>query len=209
MKAANGLLGVAKARGQRTGEAGHSLIDLLGAAALAVTIGAMAAPHVAAHRDAVHAAAAARHLAALAHGTRAWAMRHGTHTALVFRTDEAGITYAAFIDGNRDGVRTADIARAVDRQVTPWDSLGHHFPRTAFGILAGATDPESGATLSGSPLKIGGSGILSFGPDGTVTSGTLYVRGPGPQQYALRFLGATGRTRLLRFDPATRAWAAP
>jgi len=206
--AADGLPGTASSRGRRAGEAGHSLIDLLGAAALAVTIGAMAAPGVGAQRDAVHAAAAARHLATLAHGVRARALLLGTHTALVFRTDGAGINYAVFLDGNRDGVRSADIARAVDRQVTPWDSLGRHFPRTAFGILAGVTDPESGATLSGSPLKIGGSGILSFGPDGTVTSGTLYIRGPGPQQYALRFLGATGRMRLLRFEPATRAWAA-
>jgi hypothetical protein len=47
---------------------------------------------------------------------------------------------------------------------------------------------------------------LSFGPSGGATSGTLYVRGAGAQQYAVRILGATGRSRVLRFDFLARRW---
>ena len=62
--------------------------------------------------------------------------------------------------------------------------------------------------LTGSPLKLGGSSVLSFGPVGGATSGTVYLRGPGEQQYAVRLLGVTGRSRLLRFNFRERRWIA-
>jgi hypothetical protein len=54
-------------------------------------------------------------------------------------------------------------------------------------------------------VRIGTSRILTLGPDGTATSGTLYLHGRRAQ-FAVRILGATGRTRLLRFDPGGRRW---
>jgi len=113
-----------------------------------------------------------------------------------------------FADGNHDGVRSADMAAGIDRQVSAWVRIGDQFPRTAFGFAAGVTDPDSGSPLSGSPLKLGGSNVLSFGPAGGATSGTVYVRGPARQQYAVRLLGATGRSRLLRFDFREEKWFA-
>jgi len=50
------------------------------------------------------------------------------------------------------------------------------------------------------------SALLSFTPVGTASSRTLYVRGRDGSQYAVRVLGATGRTRVLRYAPATRTW---
>jgi hypothetical protein len=50
------------------------------------------------------------------------------------------------------------------------------------------------------------SALLSFTPTGTASSRTLYVRGRDGSQYAVRVLGATGRTRVLRYAPAIRAW---
>jgi hypothetical protein len=58
--------------------------------------------------------------------------------------------------------------------------------------------PSSGAD----GLRIGASGILMLGPDGTATSVTLYARGRRGQ-YAVRILGVTGRTRVLRFHAGT------
>jgi hypothetical protein len=48
--------------------------------------------------------------------------------------------------------------------------------------------------------------LMSFTPTGTSSSRTLYVRGRDGSQYAVRVLGATGRTRVLRYVSATRAW---
>ena len=151
---------------------------------------------------------AARHVASLVHATRAEALKRGVHVALVFQSSSGGYRFAMFADGNYDGVRTADVAAGADRQVSAWVRIGDQFPGTAFGIIPGVADPDSGTTLSGSPLKIGGSSMLSFGPAGGATSGTVYLRGPASQQYAVRLLGATGRCRLLRFDFGERRWVA-
>jgi hypothetical protein len=47
---------------------------------------------------------------------------------------------------------------------------------------------------------------MSFTPSGTATSGTIYIRGRDGSQFAVRVLGATGRTRVLRYLPARKEW---
>ncbi|MCX6551338.1 MAG: hypothetical protein NTY02_10110, partial [Acidobacteria bacterium] len=90
---------------------------------------------------------------------------------------------------------------------TPWERLGDHFAGVRFGIADGVTDPESGTAISGSGLRLGGSDMLSFAPTGGSTSGTLYLRGRSGRECAVRVLGATGRTRVLRYDRSAREWA--
>jgi hypothetical protein len=190
------------------GEAGTSLAETLVAAAVTLTVGASFAPLLVGQRDSLHAAGAARHVAALVHATRAEALRRGVHVALVFQGSAPDVRFAMFADGNYDGIRTADMAAGIDRQVSAWVRLSDQFPRASFGIVPGAADPDSGAPLTGSPLKLGGSNVLSFGPAGGATSGSVYVRGPAEQQYAVRLLGSTGRSRLLRFNFRERRWVA-
>ena len=192
----------------RGGEAGTSLLEALLAAGVVVILAAVSMPPLVGHRDSLHAAAAARHMAALVNAARAESLKRGVHVALVFQPSAPDFRFAMFADGNHDGVRSADMAAGIDRQVSAWVHIGDQFPRAAFGIAPGVTDPESGSTLAGSPLKIGGSGVLSFGPDGASTSGTVYLRGPARQQYAIRLLGGTGRCRVLRFDFRERKWVA-
>jgi len=192
--------------GGRGGEGGTSLVEVLIATAVALILGAISVPALNARRGSLHAAGAARHVASLVHATRAEALKRGVHVAMVFRSSSEGYRFAMFADGNYDGVRSADMAAGTDRQVSAWVRIGDQFPGTAFGIVPGVADPDSGSSLSGSPLKLGGSSMLSFGPAGGATSGTLYVRGPADQQYAVRLLGATGRSRLLRFDFGERRW---
>jgi hypothetical protein len=57
-------------------------------------------------------------------------------------------------------------------------------------------------------LRIGATPLLSLSPLGTATSGTLYIRGRDGTRMGVRILGATGRTRLLRYDPRSGAWVA-
>ena len=191
---------------RRRGEAGSSLAETVLAAFVVAILGAVSTPALIGHRDALHTAGAARHMAALAQTARAEAMKRGVHVALVFQPSTPDFRFAMFADGNHDGVRSADMAAGIDRQVSPWGRIGDQFPRAVFGIAPGVTDPDSGATLTGSPLKLGGSSVLSFGPDGASTSGTIYLRGPADHQYAVRLLGSTGRSRLLRFVFRERTW---
>jgi len=187
-------------------ETGTSLVEILAAAAVAVILAAVSVPAIGSQRGTLQAAAAARHVSGLVHAARAEALARGVHVALVFQPSPPDFRFALFADGNYNGVRSADIADGLDRQVSSWVRLGDQFSGARFGIVPGTTDPDAGTPLTGSPLRIGGSAVLSFGPAGGTTSGTLYVRGAGDQQYAIRVLGSTGRSRLLRYRAADRQW---
>ena len=56
------------------------------------------------------------------------------------------------------------------------------------------------------PVRFGSSNLASFSALGSCTAGTLFLRSPMGAQYAVRLAGATGRTRVLRYAPATRTW---
>ena len=190
----------------RSGEAGTSLIEILGVLVVIALLGATAVPVFQGQRDAVRTSGAARHLAALVSLTRAESLKRGIHVGLMFQPEGGSFRFAMFADGNHDGVRAVDISSGVDRQVTAWGRIGDHFPGATLGIVSGVPDPESGAPLTGSPVRLAGGSLLSFGPAGGATSGTVYVRGPAEQQFAVRILGTTGRSRVLRYNFGARRW---
>lgn len=158
----------------------------------------MAVPQALGSIDRSRAWAAARYLAARMALARSQAAARSANVALRFEEDSGGITFGVFVDGNRNGVRTRDIASLIDRPVDPPIHLSDLFPGVSFALSddAGATDP----------VRVGSSNLLSFSPLGTATSGTVYVRGRDGSQLAVRVLGATGRTRVLRYMPRTREW---
>lgn len=206
MNRANGMAPRRGPADPGAGATGSSLLELLTGIAILLTVGAIALPRIGTHRDQILAAGAARHVASRVYFTRAESLKRGVHVGMAFQPAGTGFRYGTFADGNRNGLRAADISQGVDQQVTPWESLNDHFPGAAFGILPQVTDPDTGSPVGGNPLKLGGSSLLSFGPSGGATSGTLYVRGSSRQQYAVRILGATGRSRVMRFDFLARRW---
>jgi len=193
----------------RADQAGATVAELGVALGIIAAISGMALPAASGTRDRLLADGGARHLASLVLHLRSSSVARGVHVALVFRPDGTDLCYAAFADANHNGVRATDISRGIDRQVTPWEHLADHFAGVSFGILAGVTDPDTASPLTGSPLRLGGSDMLSFGPTGGATSGTLYLRGRGRQQFAVRVLGTTGRSRLFRFDFGSGRWLPP
>ncbi len=193
----------------RASQRGTTLAELLIVLAAMMVVGALAVPTVGSRRDELAAAGAARHLATLLQHGRMDAIRRATHVAYRFQAVAAGIRYALFVDGNGNGLRTADIGRGVDAQVSPWESLSDHFTGVTFSIAPGVTDIDSGSSIAGDPVRLSGSELLSFSPTGTATSGTLYLSGRTGQQYAVRVLGATGRVRILRYVWGQNQWASP
>ena len=110
-----------------------------------------------------------------------------------------------YADGNGNGVRASDIASGADAEVARPEFLSGLFPGVGLGLHSGVPDVDGSQSSGADGLRIGSSGILTLGPDGTATSGTLYVRGRRGQ-YAVRILGITGRTRVLRFHAGTGQW---
>lgn len=102
-----------------------------------------------------------------------------------------------FVDRNRNGVRTTDISAGIDVPVETTVRLGELYQGVAIAV-AGAAGSD--------PVRLGASNLLSFTPFGTSTSGSVFVRGRDGSQFAIRVLGATGRTRVQRYVPRTQAW---
>jgi type II secretory pathway pseudopilin PulG len=190
--------------------AGATLLELLLVLAVVIIVSAVAVPSVRASLDSTRGKAAARYLAMKLYAVRAEAVKRSTHVGV--RIDaSASFRLATYADGNGDGVRTRDIGTGVDPMLGPGERLDVLFPGVTFGILAGVTAVDSHDLLQagGDPIRLGSSDILSFGPLGTATAGTVYLSGRGREQYAVRVLGATGRIRVMRFDFASHEWGSP
>jgi type II secretory pathway pseudopilin PulG len=86
------------------------------------------------------------------------------------------------------------------------DMLAWHFQGVTFGILAGVPDANGVAAGTSDGVRLGSSALLSMNPNGSSSSGTLYMHGRRRAQYAVRVLGETGRIRVLRYDDRRLVW---
>ena len=185
---------------------GYSLIELLLATSIATTMIGIAVPLVSAAVDEMRVAMAARFLEGRIMNARMTAVKHSTRVGLRFEPVGRDYRFAEYADGNGNGVRSTDIAAGTDPELAPGARLRDSFPSIVFGLRAGIPDLDGTTSASDTDgVRVGVSRILTLGPDGTASSGTMYVRGRRGQ-YAVRVLGATGRTRVLFFDSGTRRW---
>ena len=133
------------------------------------------------------------------------AITRSTSVALRFEPASADYVFTPYADGNGNGVRAADIHRGVDPPAGVPHQLGDNFGGVRLGLLPGLPDVDGVADGSTDGVRIGTARILTMSANGTATSGTLYVQGRRAQ-YAVRVLGATGRTRVLKFDTGAGTW---
>jgi hypothetical protein len=161
-------------------------------------LGSVAVAHVLSAVEHSRGYAAARYLGGRLGLARAQAVARGAAIGLRFDQEPRGFTFSVFQDGNANGIRTAEIQAGVDPLREPATSLFERFPGVDIGLAADS--PASDA------LQLGQTNLLTFTPKGTATSGTIYIRDRQGSQWAVRVLGATGRVRVLRYEPRTRVW---
>lgn len=186
---------------------GYSFIEVVFVAGLAATIALVALPNIQRMLDEFRAVGATRYLAARLARTRSEALARSTDAALRFVRVGPTYRYGAYIDGNANGVRSADITNGIDRLISPEERLGDQFAGVDFGVLPGLPAPEGSNTAPGvDPVRLGTGDIATFSPQGTATPGSLYILGPHAVQLMIRIVGETGRTRILKFDARNRNW---
>lgn len=185
---------------------GYSVIELVFVMGLVATISAMAVPHSLSALDEARTAGAARYIATRLQRARTEAIARSTSVGLKFTLVDGRYIYGVYVDGNGNGVRTADIASGVDTELVAPERLIDQFPSVDFGALPDLPPVDAGGTPpADDPVRLGASNLVSFSAQATATSGSLYIRGQHAQ-YVVRVYGDTARTRILRFDTRTRQW---
>ena len=187
---------------------GYSLLELLMAMTIMVIVGGAAIPLAQSSVDRTRAAAAAHYVAGRVAMARFEAVRRSAYVAIQFVQQADGYRMQSYVDGNRNGVLTRDIARGVDLPISAAEQLEYHFSGIEFGIHPGVTGIDPGPFNTADPIQIGNSTLLSFSPSGVSTPGTLFLHGRRGNQFAVRVLGATARTRILEFNVAAGTWLA-
>jgi len=174
---------------------------------LGATLSAMAVPAFLTGQDELRAAGAATYVAARFQRARLEAVTRSETVAVQFTQDGSGYVFAAYVDGNGNGVLTRDIQRAIDRPIGGAERLPDLFRGVEFGAIAGLPAIDPGGTPPGTdPIRLGAGSLASFTASGTASSGTVYIKSSGGAQYAVRVFGDTGKTRRLKFDRGDRTW---
>jgi prepilin-type N-terminal cleavage/methylation domain-containing protein len=188
------------------GSRGFTLVEILLVVSILVVLFAMALPVTSEAIDALRTQGAARYLAArIVHG-RMQAITRSTIVGLRFvGAGNGDYSYRPYIDGNRNGIRTADITRGTDLPLAAAERVGDNFGGVVFGLMPGVPDADGLQNTGTDGVRIGSARILTTSPDGTATAGTLYIHGKHAQ-YAIRVLGPTGRVRVMQFQQGDRKW---
>jgi Tfp pilus assembly protein FimT len=187
---------------------GAAFIDVVIAVAITLVVLAVALPEVGGAMERERAFLGARHLAGLMQRARFEALRRGTTVALRFDVSSAPAAVRLFADGNGNGVSEHDIERGLDEAIAAEDRVGDHARGVDLLINQDVSDPGNGGRLAAGtdPVQIGRTSLLSFSPKGTATAGSVFVAATRGPQLAVRVFGATGRVRVLQFDPRTGQW---
>jgi len=185
---------------------GFTILEVLFVVAIAGTLAAIAVPQSLRALDDFRTRAAAQFLAQKLSAARFQAVKRSVTHGYRFEAVGADYRMSLVADGNRNGLRTAELQSGIDRTLTEPERLEWHFAGVAFGILDNVPDADGQSAGTADGVRIGGSKLLAMNADGTASSGTLYVHGAGRSQYAGRVLGSTGRVRILKFDAIRRRW---
>jgi type II secretory pathway pseudopilin PulG len=187
--------------------AAFSLLELLFVLGLAATLTGLAVPQITQSLDDMRTAGAARYVASRLQQTRMEAISRTRGTALRFTTVGSSYAFTVYVDGNRNGVLTADIEDGIDQPIARPERLIDQFPRVDFGTVPGLPPVDADGMPPGAdPIRLGTGNLAAFTSSGTSTTGSIYVRGRDAAQFAIRLFGQTGKTRILRFNARTRTW---
>jgi prepilin-type N-terminal cleavage/methylation domain-containing protein len=186
-------------------QSGYTAVELLIVATIVLMLAALAVPVTTAAIDSSRVRQAASFAASRVRYTRQRAVFGNRTFAMVF--DQVGSRWVFLVcsDGNFNGLRRLEIVSGLDQCVE-----GPHDIETMFRGTKVAADPAirgpAGEAGSSDAVRFGSSDMLSCSIGGTCTAGSLYLQSPNGTQYAVRVFGATGRTRVLRYDRAAGRW---
>jgi len=185
---------------------GVTVVEVLVTLAIILIVSAVALPLTDRMRQEGKVRGAAYAIATRCGWLRIASVHRGARVAMRLTPSGASWTAQSFVDGDWDGVLSADIASGRDPAID--QPLDVRQWGVEFGFAAGCPLIDGSAVPAGaSPVRLGTSRMLVFTPDGASSGGSLYLRGAaGTAAYAVVILAATGRSRLLRCAAGSTTW---
>jgi prepilin-type N-terminal cleavage/methylation domain-containing protein len=193
-------------------QSGVSLLELLVAVAISSLILALGVPPLVRAAGGVALRLAAQEVATCFMTARAYALRHAARAGVKFRVDaDGGVTWRLYRDGDGDGVLTEDIESGVDPSAAPAQRLAHFGRTIRFGFPPGMpprdpSDPRRRLDRLEDPIRFNRSNIASFTAFDGSTPGSVYLTDGAGRLLAVRVAAATGRTRILTYEPSSERW---
>lgn len=187
-------------------DAGATLLEMVLVLAVIVLVTCLASPVTASFLDAEKARQAAGFVATRFRHARQHAVAGAASVGIVFDTAGGRTTFRMCVDGNGNGIRRAEIETGQDDCRDGPHDIAVMFQGVRIAVDPSLRDPD-GETGSADAVRFGRSEIASFSSAGTCTAGSLFLRTAGGIQFVVRVAGVTGRTRILRYEPATRTWS--
>ena len=185
--------------------AGNSLPELVILLGVTAAILQAVAPGWVRWRQRQRVEGAAGELALLVSALRVRSAVSGHAFGLRFRAAPPSLEWEIIEDGDGDGLRSEDIRRGVDTVIGTAFVLGDRYPGVHVGLPA-EIRPPGGGTLPSDGVAMGRSDLLSVHPEGTTSSGSIYLCNRWRDCAAVRTYGATGRVALWLWRTDTSAW---
>jgi type II secretory pathway pseudopilin PulG len=186
-------------------DSGASLLEVLLVLAIVSLLTGISVPMSRVAVDAGRARQAAAFVASRFRLARIEALNHAANVGVVFDLLDGRWSIRICRDGNRNGLRRADIRAGVDPCVDGPHRFSAMFPGVEIAVDPTLRGP-AGEPPSPDPVRFGTSDMASFSPNGSCTAGSLFVRTPLAQQYAVRMAGVNGRLRVFRYEVGARLW---
>jgi type II secretory pathway pseudopilin PulG len=158
-------------------ERGYSLPEGAVVIAIAMLLAALGVPTLRAYSVEAQLLGAGREFKSRFLKARSTAVRLSVETAIRFEPQTDAVYYSIYIDGNFNGVLSAEIESGIDKRIEGPFLLTSGAPDVRVGINPGvpAIPPDTGELDPSDPIRFGPSDILSFSPLGTATPGTFYI----------------------------------
>jgi len=189
--------------------AGFSAVEAIAALAILAAATAVAAPGAIRLRASLSVRSAAAQTGVAFLQARTQAIVRARNVGIKFRKNGNRYEWALYVDGNGNGIRTADIESGVDRP------LGIAFPWNRSdvmpGILTGNRVPDPGNPGQAldrldDPIRFNSSDICSFSPLGESTPGSVYLWDGHDRMAVVRVFGRTAKLRTLYYWRGDKEW---
>jgi prepilin-type N-terminal cleavage/methylation domain-containing protein len=183
---------------------GFSLLELLVVVALAGILILFSSADLAGAQRRRNFENFAREMVDLLELCRWRAISEGVYAGAVITRDGDAYSASIYLDGNGNGIRSAEIESGTDTRIRGPVGLRRPDGDSEAGFLAPPLPqipPRPGfITDFSDPVRFGRSDIISFSPNGDSSSGTLYlVCHSQSEMYALVLFGASARLTLWRY----------